>query len=111
MAEPLNQDELQRLWRWERHMMRFHAVALTALALGAGAAYLYSDIAWVRRSILVLVVALVVAATLLQVRETCPRCRSRLRTKSLLRLPDKCGVCGIPFPRPPAVEGNDLQRG
>ena len=25
-------------------MMRFHAVALTALALGAGAAYLYSDI-------------------------------------------------------------------
>ena len=100
--EPLTREELQRLWRWERHMLRFHAVAMTLLVLSAAAAYLYSDIAWVRRSLLVLVAALVVAATVLQVREKCPRCGARLRTKSLLRLPEKCGVCGTPFQRPPA---------
>ena len=99
--EPLTPDELQRLWRWERHMTRFHAVAMTALVLCAGAAFLWSDIAWVRRSLLALVLLLVAAATVLQVREKCPRCGSRLRTKSLLRLPAKCGVCGIAFARPP----------
>ena len=41
-------------------------------------------------------------ATMLQLREKCPRCGSRLRTKSLLRLPDRCNMCGIPFERPPA---------
>jgi hypothetical protein len=99
--QPLTRAELERLWRWERHMLRFHAVAMTLLVVAAAAAYLYSDIAWVRRSLLVLVAALVVAATVLQVREKCPRCGARLRTKSLLRLPEKCGVCGTPFARPP----------
>jgi hypothetical protein len=99
--EPLTPNELERLWRWERHMLRFHAVAMSLLVLSAAAAYFYADIAWVRRSLLVLVVLLVVAATILQVREKCPRCGARLRTKSLLRLPDKCGVCATPFPRPP----------
>lgn len=99
--EPLTPDELQRLWRWERHMTRFHAVAMTALVLCAGAALLWSDIAWVRRSLLALVLLLVAAATVLQLRERCPRCHSRLRTKSLLRLPDRCNICGIAFDRPP----------
>ena len=103
--EPLTRDELVRLWRWERHMLRFHTVAMTLLVLAAAAAYLYSDIAWVRRSLLVLVTALVVAATILQVREKCPRCGARLRTKSLLRLPDKCAVCGTDFERPPTTAG------
>ena len=49
VLEPLSRDELQRLWRWERHMTRFHAVAMTALVLCAAAAFLWSDIAWVRR--------------------------------------------------------------
>ena len=102
--KPLTHGELERLWRWERHMLRFHAVAMTVLALCAAATYFYSDIAWLRRSMLALVLLLVVAATILQVREKCPRCGARLRTKSLLRLPDKCGVCGIPFERPPPRE-------
>jgi hypothetical protein len=100
--DPLTREELERLWRWERHMVRFHAIAMTLLVVCAAATYLYSDIAWVRRSLLVLVVGLVVAATFLQVREKCPRCGARLRTKSLLRLPEKCGVCGAAFERPPA---------
>jgi len=99
--EPLTPDELQRLWRWERHMVRFHAVAMTVLVLGAGAAFLWSDIAWVRRLLLGLVLAMVAAATVLQLRERCPRCNARLRTKSLLRLPARCNICGIAFERPP----------
>ena len=101
ILEPLNRDELQRLWRWERHMTRFHAAAMTLLALCAAAAFVWSDIAWVRRLLLAIVVLLVAAATMLQLREKCPRCGSRLRTKSLLRLPDRCNMCGIPFERPP----------
>jgi hypothetical protein len=99
--EPLTPDELQRLWRWERHMTRFHAVAMAALVLCAGAAYLWSDIAWVRRSLLGVVLVMVAAATVLQLRERCPRCNARLRTKSLLRLPARCSICGIAFDRPP----------
>src|SRR5262245_15530689 len=103
---PLTRAELERLWQWERQMLRFHAVALTILALCAAATYLYSDIDWVRRSLLAMVAALVIAATVLQVREKCPRCGSRLRTKSVMRLPDKCGVCGIAFERPPQRRSN-----
>lgn len=100
--EPLNRDELQRLWTWERHMTRFHAVAMTLLVLCAAAAYLWSDVVWVRRSLLGLVLLLVAAAAALQIREKCPRCGARLRTTSLLRLPARCNGCGIPFARPPA---------
>ena len=99
--KPLSRDELERLWRWERHMTRFHAVAMTLLLVCAAATFLWSDIAWVRRSLLAIVVLLVAAATMLQLREKCPRCGTRLRTKSLLRLPERCNMCGVPFERPP----------
>jgi hypothetical protein len=101
VPEPLRPDELQRLWRWERHMTRFHAVAMSLLVLCAAAAYFWSDVAWVRRSLLGVVLILVAAATVLQLREKCPRCGARLRTKSLLRLPAKCSMCGVAFERPP----------
>ena len=102
ILEPLSRDELQRLWRWERHMTRFHAVAMTLFVLCAAAAFLWSDVVWVRRVLLATVLLLVVAATMLQLRERCPRCGSRLRTKSLLRLPARCSMCGVAFERPPA---------
>ena len=101
ILEPLSRDELERLWRWERHMTRFHAVAMSLLVLCAAATFLWSDIAWVRRVLLAIVLLLVAAATMLQLREKCPRCGSRLRTKSLLRLPPRCSICGVPFERPP----------
>lgn len=100
--EPLSRNELQRLWRWERDMARFHAVAMGMFLLAAAAVYFWGDVAWVRRLLLGLVVLLVGAATVLQLRERCPRCGSRLRTKSLLRLPARCHMCGVPFERPPA---------
>ncbi len=82
-------------------MTRFHAVAMPLLVLSAAAIFMWSDIAWLRRSLLVLVLVLVGAATVLQLRERCPRCRARLRTKSLLRLPERCPMCGVAFERPP----------
>ena len=82
-------------------MTRFHAVAMSLLVLCAAAAYFWSDVAWVRRSLLGVVLILVAAATVLQLREKCPRCGARLRTKSLLRLPAKCSMCGVAFERPP----------
>jgi hypothetical protein len=91
IREPLTREELARLWRWERHMLRFHAVAMTLLVACAAAALLYSDIARVRRSLLVLVTMLVIAATVLQVRGKCPRCSARPRT---------------PFQRPPRTDGS-----
>jgi hypothetical protein len=100
--EPLTANELNRLWRWERHMARFHVLAMALLILCGVAALLWSDVAWVRRTLLAAVMLLVGAATLLQLREKCPRCGARLRTKSLLRLPARCGICGVPFERPPA---------
>ncbi len=99
--EPLTRAELERLWRWERQMTRFHVVAFSLLGLCALLVFVYGDIAWVRRSVLGLVVVLVAAATLLQLSEKCPRCGSRLRTKTLLRLPARCHFCGVAFERPP----------
>jgi hypothetical protein len=81
-------------------MIRFHAIAATLLGLGAASAYYWSDVTWLRRSLLVLVLALVAAATVLQLRERCPRCRARLRTKTMLRLPAKCAFCGVAFDPP-----------
>lgn len=99
--EPLTHDELERLWRWERRMARFHAAAMVVLLLGAAAAVLYGDLAWFRRSLLGAIAALVLVATILQVQERCPRCRARLRVKTLMRLPERCGICGVVFQRPP----------
>ena len=35
VPEPLTPGEVQRLRRWERHMIRFHAIAATLLGLGS----------------------------------------------------------------------------
>jgi Flp pilus assembly protein TadB len=99
--EPLTQDEQERLWRWEKRSLRFHAVAIPVLFTACLLAFFFSEIAWLRRSLLVLAVVLVGAATMLQLSEKCPRCRAKLRMKSLMRLPARCSYCGVPFERPP----------
>ena len=106
--EPLTREELKRLWRWEQHMFRFHAVALTILAVCAAAAFFYSDIAWVRRLLLVLVALLIVAATILQMREKCPRCGARLRTNPVASLTLSTSA---PVPESPVEYDNNATRG
>jgi hypothetical protein len=98
--EPLTREELGRLWRWESHMVRFHMLAIPLLGLCILAAYHYTEVVWVRRSVLGVVVVMIVAATVLQLREKCPRCGSRLRVR-LFRLPARCHFCGVAFERPP----------
>ena len=79
-------------------MQRFHRVAIPLLALCGGAVFYWADVVWARRLLLLLVVMLVAAATILQLMERCPRCRARLRTSLLLRLPQRCHFCGVSFP-------------
>lgn len=100
LPEPLTRTELERLWRWESNMVRFHMFAIPLLALSGLAVYTYSDVAWVRRSVLVFVAVLTIAATVVQFSEKCPRCGSRLRVR-LFRLPARCHYCGVAFERPP----------
>ena len=98
MPEPLTADEIERLRVWENRMVRFHTLAIPALVLCAAAALYWIEVAWVRRVFLVVVLALVAAATVLQMRERCPRCNARLRTTLLLRLRQRCHYCGVAFP-------------
>ena len=102
LPKPLAREELERLWRFERRTVRFHVVAVPVLIAAAAAVFFVGDAAWVRRLALGLVLALVAGATVLQLSERCPRCRARLRVKTLMRLPDRCGFCGVAFERPPA---------
>lgn len=98
---PLTRPELERLWRWEHRIVRFYVVAIPLLIVALAAALAYSEVVWLRRSLLGLVVGLVAVASLVQFSERCPRCRAKLRPKSMLRLPARCLVCGITFERPP----------
>ena len=92
---PLTPDELQPLVRQERGLRRFYAIAIP-LVIGCGAAaFAWSDIAWLRRAMLIAVIAAVFAATALQMRLRCPRCNARLRTTMLLAMPRRCRYCGV----------------
>lgn len=102
LPEPLNREELERVWRWEKRTVRFHTVAIPLLMAAAGAVYLYGEAEWVRRAAMALVIVLVGAATVIQLSEKCPRCKARLRIKTIMRLPDRCHYCGVAFERPPA---------
>jgi hypothetical protein len=100
--DPLTPDEQERLWRWEKRSVRFHTAAIPLLLAACFAVFYFNEATWLRRLMLVLVIALVGAATVLQLSEKCPRCRARLRIKTLMLLPDRCHYCGVGFERPPA---------
>jgi hypothetical protein len=102
LPDPLTQNEQERLWLWEKRSVRFHAVAIPLLFAACLVVFFFNETVWLRRSMLVVALVLVVAATMLQLSEKCPRCRAKLRLKSLMRLPDRCHYCGVPFARPPA---------
>ena len=78
------------------------AAARGKKAAAAGAAMLmFGDLAWVRRAALAVLVVLLVAATIVQFRERCPRCGLRLGSHGRLFLPEQCRGCGVAFAPPP----------
>lgn len=103
--EPLTREELKRLWRRERALTSMHVAAMGILLLAGVAASRYSDAAWFRGLFLAVIGALVVAATILQMMQRCPRCGARLRRKLLVALPETCATCRVALPRPPAGDG------
>jgi hypothetical protein len=100
--EPLTHDQMERLWRWERQLTWLHAAAMGGFLLAGVAANRFGDLAWLNQPLLAGAIALLLVAGVLQLRERCPRCGTRLRSKILRLLPDKCFACGVAFPRRPA---------
>jgi len=98
---PLTASELARIWRWQRRMFVFYGVAIALLALAGALMLMFGDLAWVRRAALALLFVLLVAATIVQFRERCPRCGLRLGSQGRLFLPEQCRGCGVFFERPP----------
>jgi hypothetical protein len=97
--KPLNRDELARVWRWQRHMILFHAAAML-LMIGIillASRYNATDLAWTL-TILGVPILLVLGAVI-QFRERCPRCSTRLGRQARMFLPNECSGCGVEFPR------------
>jgi hypothetical protein len=96
---PLTTGEHNRLWCWQRRMLFFYGIAIALLALAGALMLLFGELAWVRRAALALLLALIAAATFVQFRERCPRCRRRLGWHGRLFLPAQCPGCGVEFVR------------
>jgi hypothetical protein len=104
-AEPLTPAQMEPLWRWERQMTWLQISAMGVLLLGGVALHRYGDLPWLRLPIVSGVIGLISAAAVLQLRARCPHCRARLRSRLMTVLPDKCGRCGVAFPREPQAGG------
>jgi len=85
-------------------MIRTYAMAMTVIALGVGVVVAYGEHPLVRFLVLATVLGLVLLATIVQFREKCPRCGTRLGRQSRLILPDQCRTCGVEFARPPRLD-------
>jgi hypothetical protein len=97
VSAPLTPAERARIRRWQRHMFVYYGIAMIMLALAAGLTALFFEMPWVRRAALGMLLVLVIAATLVQFRERCPRCGMRLGSQGRLFLPERCRGCGIAF--------------
>lgn len=100
---PLDTAEFAKLQRWQWWMVRFYSGAMVAMGLAGLAIQFYGDQAWVRRSVVLTILGLVVAATWVQFREVCPRCSSTIGRQTRLFLPPKCKHCGVRFQDGPQV--------
>ena len=103
--ESLTPAEMEPLWRWDRQATWLQVVAMAGFLFAGLAANRFGDLAWLNRPVLAAAVVLLFAAAALQIRARCPRCHTRLRSKILKMLPDRCAACGVAFPRPPSANG------
>lgn len=97
---PLNAEERQRIWAWERWMLGFYAFAMVAIMGAISVASVLGHSREGRLLVIGVLMLLVLAGAFVQFRERCPRCDARLGRQSRLMLPEKCRHCGVEFPRP-----------
>lgn len=100
LPPPLTPEEAKRLHAWEHFLARFYAASIVGLLAATALVFVLPDVAWLRRALLVALVALVIVATVIQRRVACPRCHGRLGFPSRMRFPDFCPRCRAHFPRP-----------
>lgn len=98
---PLTPEEMGPLWRRERQVSWLNVAAMGAFLLASTAGYRDGALAWFAPPLLAAMLALLLAAAVLQFGARCPQCGVRLRSRILRLLPDKCAACGVEFPRPP----------
>ena len=101
---PLSPQEVDRLRRWERRMVRSYATVIMVIAAGIGLSLVYGEAGGVRYLVLGAAALIALGVAVAQFRERCPRCHTRLGSQSLLLLPDRCRTCGVAFPRPPRLD-------
>lgn len=101
---PLTSPEIAALWQKERRAMRFYVLAVTVVAAAFGLTSLGGQAIELRYLVLLLALALIAWAVIVQFSIRCPRCNSRLATQSILLLPDTCKSCGVAIARPPSLD-------
>jgi hypothetical protein len=102
--EPLTQAELAPLWHRERQVSWLQIAAMACFLLAGVIGQRAGTLTYLAHPLLAGSILLLVAASVLQVRTRCPRCRTWLRGKLLRMLPDKCSGCGVEFPRQPRAD-------
>lgn len=102
LPPPLTREEAARLHAWEGFLGRFYSASIIGLLAATALVFIFADVVWLRRGLMIALAALVVIATVIQRRVACPRCGARLGFPSRMRFPDFCPRCRAPFPRPEA---------
>jgi hypothetical protein len=104
VQKPLDQSELERIWRWERNMIWFNGGAMVLLIAGIIGFRYFSESALFRYGVLAMIPVLTAIGAYVQFREVCPRCKSLLGRQSRFVLPNACRHCGVEYPRPVVKE-------
>ena len=104
--KPLDRAELERVLGWQQRMYWFYGTAMVLLCAGAWLLSQYGEAAWVRPSLIVMILGLMIAGAYVQFRERCPRCSALLGRQSRFVLGAKCKSCGVAFPRDTAGAGH-----
>ncbi|MGE0854455.1 MAG: hypothetical protein AB7E80_16320 [Hyphomicrobiaceae bacterium] len=102
---PLTEQETRDLWRSERLTMRLGAFAATVLAAGLALPHLMAGAEGARYALMLLALAIIAVATVMQLRIRCPKCSARLGTQSALLLPERCAGCGVTIRHPKRLDG------
>lgn len=97
--EPLNEDELDQLMRWETNLITVYIIGFTALfgwVVVAVMSFLEAS-RWLLPILLGVFFLALGFALFLQVREKCPRCGFRIGLTSWPALPKFCMNCRVVF--------------